>query len=80
MPRTATPEGLAIGTLVRAARLESGISLRQAGVLTGLANPYISNIESGFVPQPSPFTLKKLALAYKVSYRKLFDTVGFPRP
>ena len=42
-----------------------------------LSRGYISNLETGKHSQPSPFTLKALAFAYKIPYESLLQKVGY---
>lgn len=69
-----------LGCLLHEGRLRANLTLRQVEAKTGISNAYVCQMESGIIREPSPFALKKLSLAYRVSYRKLFDAVGYPRP
>lgn len=62
------------------ARLRAGLTLRSVEAATGISNAYVSQMENDLISEPSPFMLKKLSNVYRVSYRALFDAVGYPRP
>jgi len=72
--------GAKVGLLLRSARLGAALTLRETEARTGVSNAYLCQIENGFIREPSPFVLKKLSRAYRVSYSRLFDAVGYPRP
>lgn len=56
------------------------LSLRQAEDATGVSNAYLSQIETGKIPQPSPQVLLKIAEAYESSYEMLMELSGHIKP
>jgi transcriptional regulator with XRE-family HTH domain len=68
------------GPYLRSARERKGLSLRAVEEATGISNPYLSQLESGKVRQPSPVVLHKLALLFEVSYKDLLRLAGYPVP
>ncbi len=75
-----SPKAIELGIVLHEARLRAGLTLREVEAAAGISNAYISQMESGYICEPSPFVLKKLSKVYRFSYRKLFDAVGYPRP
>jgi transcriptional regulator with XRE-family HTH domain len=69
-----------LGCVLHDARLHAGLTVRAVEKLTGISNAYVSQMESGYIAEPSPHLLKKLSKAYRVPYGKLFDAAGYPRP
>ena len=58
-------------------RQAAGIkSLREAEDKSGVSNAYISQLETGRIPKPSPDILSKLAEAYKGPYERLMELAG----
>jgi len=68
------------GPYLRSARERKGLSLRAVEEATGISNPYLSQLESGKVRQPSPIVLHKLATLLEVSYADLMRLAGYPIP
>lgn len=66
-----------LGSVLRAARLEKGLSLRQVESDTGISNGYLSQLETGRAVQPSPHVLRKLADLYGISYGSLMKVTGY---
>ena len=62
-----------IGPLLR--QLRGRRSLREVTRLTGISDPYLSNIETGN-RRPGPRVLKKLAALYGVSVHELLKRAG----
>ena len=62
-----------IGPLLR--QLRGRRSLREVTRLTGISDPYLSNIETGS-RRPGPKVLKKLATLYGVSVHELLKRAG----
>ncbi|MGA8810555.1 MAG: helix-turn-helix transcriptional regulator [Thermoanaerobaculia bacterium] len=63
--------------LLRSVRGSASLSLRQVEKLTGISNPYLSQLENGHTTNPSPHVLAKLARAYGVPYAQLMDAAGY---
>lgn len=68
----------ALPNALREARTASQLSLRAVEKLTGISNPYLSQLENGKTINPSPHVLSKLAKAYAVPYRQLMTAAGYP--
>ena len=64
---------MGIGPLLR--QLRGRRSLREVTRLTGISDPYLSNIETGS-RRPGPRVLKKLATLYGVSVHELLRRAG----
>ena len=64
---------MGIGPLLR--QLRGRRSLREVTRLTGISDPYLSNIETGS-RRPGPKVLKKLAAFYGVSVHELLKRAG----
>ena len=60
--------------ILKLARVNKGLSLRQVEEVTGLSNPYISQLENGHVKEPSFFKMLRLLSLYNISVRDLGDT------
>ena len=69
-----------LGNFLKEARERKRFSLRDVQDATGVSNPYLSQIESGKVRQPSPSVLHKLATLYGLSYADVMKFAGFPVP
>ena len=65
-----------LGACLWAARKALGWSLREAEEKSRVSNAYVSQIENGSMPKPSPGILLKLATAYKIPYQKLMELAG----
>lgn len=70
----------AIGPFLRSARERKNLTLRAVEEATGVSNPYLSQLESGKVRQPSPVVLHKLSELYEVSYADAMRLAGYPLP
>lgn len=66
------------GEYLKALREAAKMTLRDVEKLADVSNAYLSQLESGKVKQPSPFTLYKLSEIYGVSYDLLMEKVGYP--
>jgi transcriptional regulator with XRE-family HTH domain len=53
------------------------LSLRQVEQLTGISNPYLSQLENAHTTNPSPHVLAKLARAYDRPYYELMEAAGY---
>ena len=70
----AEPDELGIGQLLR--QLRGNRSLREVSRLTGISDPYLSNLETG-ARRAGPKVLKRLATFYGVSVHDLLKRAGF---
>ena len=68
-----------LGKHLAAIRGDRGYSLRQVEELTKklVSNAYLSQIENGYIQQPSPNILHALASVYKSSYHQLMELAGY---
>lgn len=66
-----------LGDLLKKVRLNLCLSIRKAAERSRISNPYLSQLESGNFPSPSPRVLLKLAEAYNFSYLTLMKTAGY---
>jgi transcriptional regulator with XRE-family HTH domain len=64
------------GTYIRSLRKERGLTLKELGKTTELSHPYLSQIETGNRPIPSPDILKRLADPLGVEYEDLLIKAG----
>ena len=60
-------KGITLGTALRAARLEAGLSTRDLERATGMSNGQISKVEGGVRPDPSFRTVMRLAHGIGIS-------------
>jgi HTH-type transcriptional regulator, competence development regulator len=72
MPRT--PETL--GSVLRAARTEQGLSLRAVERRTGLSNAHLSQIETDTIAKPEMSILWELAALYGLDFARLLALAG----
>lgn len=70
----ATPRD--IGSFIRAQRESAQVSLRQLATLTGVSNPYLSQIERG-LRKPSAEVLSQIAKGLRLSSEALYVRAGF---
>jgi transcriptional regulator with XRE-family HTH domain len=61
-----------IGEIFKKARLDSGLSLKEAAKLSGLTDSKILRIENGVIKEPSPTSVKKLCVLYHIPAVELF--------
>lgn len=75
---TPRPAGT-LGQHLAAIRRDRRFSLRQVEELTNklVSNGYLSQIENGYISQPSPNILHALAQVYKSSYQQLMELAGY---
>jgi transcriptional regulator with XRE-family HTH domain len=72
-----------IGEVLKQARMEKGLSLREAADKSGLSHSYIRYLENDERPgsnspiNATPETLKKLSEAYGVQYEDLMKIAGY---
>lgn len=69
-----------LGEYLKAARENKEFSLRKVETLTSISNPYLSQIESDKIKQPSPIMLHKLSELYEVPYETVMMLAGYPVP
>lgn len=69
-----------LGEYLRGLRRARDLTLREVERLTGgtVSNPYLCQLETGKVKNPSPAVLDDLAWAYGVDYHELIDR-AWPR-
>jgi len=68
-----------LGDYLREQRVDSRLSLRQLAELTGVSNPYLSQIERG-LRRPSAEVLQQLAKALRISAEQLYVRAGIVSP
>ena len=61
-------------------RAAKKLTQRAAEAATGVSNAYLSQIETGKIPQPSPQVLLKISEAYDTPYQKLMELSGHIKP
>ncbi len=69
-----------LGSYLRIARERGRYSLRDVERKVGIANAYVSQIESGKIRRPSPLVLHKLSRLFGVSYTMVMKLAGYPVP
>ena len=72
------PQYQTLGQFLKDAREKQALSLRAVEKVTGISNPYLSQLEGNKIKQPSPTLLHKLCELYEVSYRTALELVGYP--
>ena len=73
------PDRSALGEIIRQQRELAEYSLRQFAELSGISNPYLSQIERG-LRAPSEQVLDAIARTLKVSADALYEQAGVPSP
>ena len=68
--------GAAIGEFIREQREQAQVSMRQLARLTGVSNPYLSQIERG-LRKPSADILQQIAKGLRISAEQLYVRAGF---
>ena len=66
-----------LGSILKAARNASGLSLRAVEGLTGIKNAHLSQIESGTITRPDMAMLWELAAIYDLEYAALLALAGY---
>jgi HTH-type transcriptional regulator, competence development regulator len=66
-----------LGKGLRLARELRKLSLRDVEKVTGISNPYLSQLENDQIKKPSPFFLHKLATLYGMDYEFLMEAAGY---
>ena len=69
-----------LGPLIKAAREQRAVTIREAEELSGISNAYLSQLENGKIQKPSPETLNKLSKLYQIPYEMLMEKAGYPLP
>ena len=65
-----------IGAFIREQREQAQVSVRQLARLTGVSNPYLSQIERG-LRRPSAEILQQIAKGLRISAEQLYLRAGF---
>ena len=65
------------GHYLRELRKQHGLTLREIEERTTISNSYLSQLENGYIDQPSPRNLQRLAEVYGVSYENLMTQAGY---
>jgi HTH-type transcriptional regulator, competence development regulator len=78
MPAPRTPQGTdpTLGSVLRAARAEAGLSLREVERRTGLSNAHLSQIETDTIGKPEMAILWELAALYRLDFGRLLALAG----
>lgn len=66
-----------LGSVLKAARLRQGLSLRAVERETGINNAHLSQIENGTITRPEMAMLWELASLYGIDYTKLLRVAGY---
>ena len=64
-----------VGELIRRQRELAELSMRQVAAMTGISNPYLSQIERG-LRRPSAEVLQQVAHALRISVESLYVRAG----
>ena len=72
--------GKTLGEVLKKAREDKRLSLRDVEDITDISNAYISQLESNKIKKPSPNVLNKLSDLYKNQYSVLMRLAGYPVP
>jgi len=70
----------ALATMLRDARNQHDLTLREVEAKTGVSNAYLSQMEGAKIKQPSPQVLHKLCELYGCSYMAAMEFAGYPVP
>ena len=70
----------ALATMLRDARSNLSLTLRDVETKTGISNAYLSQLEGAKIKQPSPHILHKLCERYGCSYSLALELAGYPVP
>src|SRR4051794_20146105 len=78
MPAPRSPRGTdaTLGGVLRAARAQAGLSLREGERRTGLSNAHLSQIETDTIAKPEMSILWELAALYRVDFGRLLALAG----
>jgi transcriptional regulator with XRE-family HTH domain len=69
-----------LGSMLKDARRQLDLSLREVEARTGVSNAYVSQLEGGRIKQPSPQILHKLCELFGCSYTLALQLAGYPLP
>ncbi|MFO0835580.1 MAG: XRE family transcriptional regulator [Phycisphaerales bacterium] len=61
------------GEYIRAVRIKAELGLREAAKLLGISPSYLSRLEAGDFPPPSPDVLRKMAALYQTNWFALLE-------
>src|SRR5882757_8680234 len=81
-PAPPTPPSTNLGLLLKKARQDVKMSLRDVEEATGkeVSNAYLSQLETGKISKPSPHVLYTLSTALDVPYEALMERAGYIVP
>ncbi|MDB9846212.1 helix-turn-helix domain-containing protein [Acidimicrobiales bacterium] len=68
---------VALGDYLRSKRTEAGLTGRQLAELTGINDSSLVRIENGYVAEPGPDKLKRIAEALGMSAADVFERAGY---
>jgi len=77
---TAHRSHMTLGTRLKSARTQRGLSLRDVESQTGISNGYLSQLESDSVKTPSPRHLYSLSQVYEIAYGEVMELAGYVVP
>ncbi|MGZ4682167.1 MAG: helix-turn-helix domain-containing protein [Acidimicrobiales bacterium] len=77
--RPAGASGLDLGEFIREQRRAGQLSLRKLSELSGISNPYLSQIERG-LRHPSAEILQQIARSLSISSETLYERAGILEP
>lgn len=66
-----------LGDVLKAAREESGLTLREVEARTGVKNAHVSQLENNVITKPDPAMLFPLAELYDLDYYELLELAGY---
>jgi transcriptional regulator with XRE-family HTH domain len=66
-----------LGDVLKAARAEQGLTLREVESRTGVSNAHISQLENHVITKPDPAMLFPLAEVYELDYYELLELAGY---
>ena len=69
-----------LGTMLRTAREELGLSAREVAERSGMADSNVLRLEHGVIANPRPETLKSLADVLRLDLNDLYTTAGYVQP
>ncbi|SRR6266542_747695 len=75
-----TSEPVTLGSYLRQAREQGGVTTRKLAATLHLHASYISRLETGVLLHPSPEVLQRIARVLRVSYEDLFALSGHLLP
>lgn len=74
-----SPSAETLGAYLKSVRAGLALSLRDVESATEgqVSNPYLSQLETGKITEPSPHILHVLAAVYQIPYEKLMERAGY---